>query len=37
MLSGIVEVDETLVGGVDKGGKRGRGSQKSIVVIAIDI
>ena len=37
MLSGIVEVDETLVGGVDKGGKRGRGSQKSIVVIAIEI
>ncbi len=26
MLSGIVEVDETLVGGVDKEGKRGRGS-----------
>ena len=37
MLSGIVEVDETLVGGVDKGGKRGRGSQKSIVVIAIEV
>ena len=36
-LSGIVEVDETLVGGVDKGGKRGRGSQKSIVVIAIEL
>lgn len=37
MLSGIVEVDETLVGGVDKGGKRGRGSQKSIVVIAVEL
>ncbi len=37
MLSGVVEVDETLVGGVDKGGKRGRGSQKSIVVIAIEV
>ena len=36
-LSGIVEVDETLVGGVDRGGKRGRGSQKSIVVIAIEL
>jgi len=36
-LSGIVEVDETLVGGVDKGGKRGRGSQKSIVVIAVEV
>ena len=37
MLSGVVEVDETLVGGVDRGGKRGRGSQKSIVVIAIEV
>ena len=37
MLSGTVEVDETLVGGVDRGGKRGRGSQKSIVVIAIEL
>ena len=37
MLSGVVEVDETLVGGVDKGGKRGRGSHKSIVVIAIEV
>ena len=36
-LSGIVEVDETLVGGVDRGGKRGRGSQKSIVVIAVEL
>ncbi len=37
MLSGIVEVDETLIGGVDTGGRRGRGSQKSIVVIAIEL
>ncbi len=37
MLSGTIEVDETLVGGVDRGGKRGRGSQKSIVVIAIEL
>ena len=36
-LSGIVEVDETQVGGVDVGGKRGRGSKKSLVVIAIEI
>jgi len=36
-LSGRVEVDETLVGGVDIGGKRGRGSQKSLVVIAVEI
>ncbi len=36
-LSGIVEVDETLIGSVDEGGKRGRGSKKSIVVIAIEL
>ena len=37
MLCGTVKIDETLVGGVDKGGKRGRGSKKSIVVIAIEL
>ena len=36
-LSGIVEVDESLVGGVDHGGKRGRGAHKAIVVIAVEI
>jgi transposase-like protein len=36
-LSGVVEVDETLVGGVQQGGKRGRGTTKSIVVIAVEI
>jgi len=36
-LSGNIEVDETLIGGTKKGGKRGRGSAKSIVVIAIEI
>lgn len=36
-LSGIVEVDESLVGGVDHGGKRGRGADKAIVVIAVEI
>jgi transposase-like protein len=36
-LSGEVEVDETLVGGVEKGGKRGRGASKCIVVIAVEI
>jgi transposase-like protein len=36
-LKGIVEVDETFVGGV-KSGKRGRGAEgKSLVVIAIEI
>jgi transposase-like protein len=36
-LSGEVEVDETLIGGVEKGGKRGRGTKKAIVVIAVEI
>jgi len=36
-LSGNVEVDETLLGGVQQGGKRGRGTSKSIVVIAVEI
>ncbi len=34
-LSGRVEVDETQVGGVDVGGKRGRGPKKSLVVITV--
>lgn len=38
LLSGRVEVDETLIGGKDQGGKRGRGAgKKSIVVIAIEV
>ncbi len=36
-LSGDVEVDEALVGGVQEGGKRGRGTTKSIVAIAVEI
>jgi transposase-like protein len=37
-LSGNVEVDETLIGGKDQGGKRGRGAgKKSIVAIAIEV
>ena len=36
-LCGEVEVDETLVGGVRQGGKRGRGTRKSVVVIAVEI
>ena len=36
-LSGIVEVDETLVGGVEHNGKRGRGADKAIVVIAVEL
>jgi len=36
-LSGVVEVDETLLGGVERGGKRGRGTAKSVVVIAVEV
>lgn len=36
-LSGTIEVDESLVGGVDRGKKRGRGSNKPIVVIAVEV
>jgi len=36
-LSGETEVDETLIGGVEKGGKRGRGTDKCIVAIAVEI
>ena len=36
-LHGVVEVDETYIGGPEKGGKRGRGTEnKDIVVIAIE-
>jgi len=37
-LSGRIEVDETYIGGPDKGGKRGRGSEsKEILAIAVEI
>jgi hypothetical protein len=37
-LSGNIEVDETLVGGEEQDGKRGRGAgRKSVVVIAIEV
>ena len=36
-LTGTVEVDETLVGGVEQGGKRGRGTDKELVVIAVEV
>ncbi len=36
-LSGVVEVDESLVGGVDRGGRPGRGTRKSIVAIAVEV
>ena len=36
-LSGTVEIDESLVGGVEHGGKRGRGTSKPVVVIAVEV
>jgi transposase-like protein len=36
-LSGEVEVDETMIGSIDVGGKRGRGANKEIIVIALEI
>jgi len=36
-LSGTVEVDETFLGGEEHGGKRGRGADKDIVVIAVEL
>ena len=36
-LQGIVEVDESFIGGEDHGGKRGRGTDKAIVVMAVEI
>ena len=36
-LTGTVEVDETFVGSEEHGGKRGRGADKDIVVIAVEI
>ena len=36
-LSGDVEIDEALVGGIEHGGKRGRGAKKCIVAIAVEV
>jgi transposase-like protein len=37
-LSGMIEVDETYIGGEEHGGKRGRGtSNKSLVVLAVEL
>jgi len=37
LLAGEVEVDEAYIGGVEHGGKRGRGTSKEIVVIAVEV
>jgi transposase-like protein len=36
-LSGVVEIDEAYVGGVKHGGKRGRGSLKCLVAVAVEL
>ena len=36
-LQGDVEVDEVFVGGIDHGGRPGRGTRKCIVVIAVEV
>jgi len=36
-LSGTVEIDESLMGGAKHGGKRGRGTSKPVVVIAVEV
>lgn len=36
-LSGDIGIDETFIGGVKQGGKRGRGATKSNVIIALEI
>lgn len=37
ILSGIVEVDDAYVGGSDKGGKRGRGTNKTKVIVGLSL
>jgi len=36
-LTGLVEVDETLIGGAKQGGKRGRGTSSAVVAIAVEL
>jgi len=36
-LAGKVEVDECLVGGIDRGGKPGRGTSKNLVLVAVEL
>jgi transposase-like protein len=35
LLKGVVEVDETYIGGKTRGGKRGRGSERKTPVVAL--
>jgi transposase-like protein len=36
-IGSVVEVDETYIGGPTTGGKRGRGTKKAIVIVAVEI
>ncbi|MBU0499648.1 MAG: IS1595 family transposase, partial [Gammaproteobacteria bacterium] len=36
-LTGAVEIDEALIGGVERGGVRGRGTAKEVVAIAVEV
>lgn len=36
-LTGTVEIDEALIGGVERGGVRGRGTAKEVVAIAVEV
>jgi hypothetical protein len=36
-LAGIVEVDDTYFGGPKSGGKRGRGTEKTQVIVAVSL
>ncbi len=35
-IGGVIEVDETYIGGTSTGGKRGRGSELDIVIVAVE-
>ena len=36
-MNGIVEMDETFWGAVDEGGKRGRGTEKTAVMVSVSL
>jgi len=35
-IKGTIEVDETYIGGPTTGGKRGRGTEKAIVIVGVE-
>jgi hypothetical protein len=36
-MDGIVEMDETFFGAADEGGKRGRGAEKTAVMVSVSL